>query len=232
MVFVPLEVDDSDSRRVPTVSLSLVCANIAVFVLFQGLGGVGFTASLWLDPKEIASGVDNVPITPVPLWMTLVTYMFLHGDLWHLIGNMLFLWIFGPVLENVMGHRKYLAFYLFAGITAGLCYVWVSLGHPMLGASGAVAGVLGGLMALQPSRKVTGLLFGVFPVVIPCFLAIGVYEIISDIVPFLLGSRPGVAISAHLGGFAFGFLAARFFQTPVGPRKKDLRDSRQNAATR
>jgi membrane associated rhomboid family serine protease len=213
MVLVPLEVEDSDSNCRPYVTLGILAVNIAVFCIFQGFGGNReFTSGLVLAPSEFWSGQDTPPPTPVPLWMTLVTSMFLHGSLMHLVGNMIFLWIFGPVVESSLGRLGFFVLYILSGIFAGLTYATVNVfgGLPVLGASGAVAGVLGALTSLHPSRKVAALLFGVFTVVVPCFVAVGIFEIVSDVLPAFLGSKPDVAISAHIGGFAFGFCCAPF----------------------
>ena len=212
MVLIPLEVDGSGARGAAKVTFGLIVVNCIVFVFLQGFGRAqGFTASLWLVPAEITTGVDVSPSTPIPLWATLITSAFLHADLAHLVGNMLFLWMFGPIVEKDMGHRMFLVFYLLSCVVAGLGYVFLSFGTPVLGASGAVAGILGAMLVLQPSRKVVALLFGLIPVVLPCFFVVAVFEFINDILPLFLGGRRGVAITAHLSGLAFGFLSARFF---------------------
>lgn len=224
MVLLPLEVQGPDSRRPAYVSLGIVAVNVVVFCLFQGFGmNHGLTLSLVLAPSEFWSGQDMPPVTPIPLWMTLLTSMMLHGDLMHLVGNMIFLWAFGPVVERSLGHWQFFILYLLSGIFAGLTYATVNVfgGLPVLGASGAVAGVLGALTSLHPSRKVTALLFGVLPVVVPCVVAVGIFEIVNDVLPAFLGSKPGVAVSAHLGGFTFGFLCAPFLSSWNGRNRKN-----------
>jgi membrane associated rhomboid family serine protease len=187
-------------------------------------------------PAEILSGKDiaqPIPIrddygrsvgtlelfpTPIPVYLTLITAMFMHGGFAHIFGNMLYLWIFGDNLEDALGHARYFVFYLATGILAGLAHVAVTaaLGAnpliPSLGASGAISGVLGGYIVLFPRRRVRVLwLYSVMEV--PAMVAIGlwfVFQLVSG-AGMLGGEMNGVAYGAHIGGFIAGVVLVKLF---------------------
>ena len=200
--------DHNPSGRTPYVTYGLILANAAIFLLQLGSppAAVETIYQTWaIIPAEVSRGTG---------WVTLVTSMFLHAGLMHLAGNMLFLWIFGDNLEDEMGHWPYLGFYLASGIGAGLIHVFMAPGSviPTVGASGAIAGVMGGYLLLFPKARVDILLiliifFKVFPV--PAWLMLGLwfaFQFIGGI-----GSDPdagGVAYWAHAGGFIVGILLA------------------------
>jgi membrane associated rhomboid family serine protease len=248
----PLGDDNSDRHSTPVVTWALLAANVLVFVLFQGLGtNAAFTYAFSTVPAEIVSGQDAVtddavgedPITgsrfvipglqPTPgsVYLTLLTSMFMHGGLMHLLGNMLFLWIFGDNVEDRLGKVRFLAFYLLCGLLASLAHVasTVLLQEntmiPSLGASGAISGVLAGYLALFPHRRVrVALTLGFFIrlMEVPALFAIGMwflFQLISGI--GMLGARNqqgGVAYAAHIGGFIAGYLLVRLFDR--GPRAR------------
>src|SRR3954469_11371864 len=188
MIF-PLYDDNSDRTTTPIVNYLLIAANILVFVFFQQLGANDrFTYAFSTVPEEIVTGRDvrtpdrvvphpvtgqrieipGLQPTPVSVYITLLTSMFMHGGFAHLFGNMLFLWIFGDNLENRLGHWRYLIFYLVCGLLASLAHVFSTVafgGNPLipsLGASGAISGVLGGYILLYPSRRVRVIMFNMF----------------------------------------------------------------------
>jgi membrane associated rhomboid family serine protease len=236
----PIGDDNSGITGPALITIALILANIAVFVLCQGLGSNdAFTYAFSTVPAEILSGQDvarSVTITdplsgdpagkfllqptPIPVYLTLITSMFMHGGFMHLFGNMLFLWIFGDNLEHAMGKLKFLMFYLLCGIAAGLAQVFttsMSGGNellPMLGASGAISGVLGGYMLLFPHRRVRVLLMRMITDV-PAYVALGlwfVFQLISGMGVLGDGSQVGgVAYAAHIGGFIAGVLLVRLF---------------------
>jgi membrane associated rhomboid family serine protease len=235
---LPLFDDDSDRTRVPVVNYILIGLNIFVFVFLQQFGtNNDFTYAFATVPEEILTGHDLVtkdleienPITgehyiqpglrPTPLspYITLLTSMFMHASLIHILGNMLFLWIFGDNVEDRMGHVRYLLFYLICGVLATLTQVFVTAVTnadqriPSLGASGAISGVLGGYLLLFPNRQVTVLLFRVITRV-PAFIAIGLW-FLFQIVEGLgaLGRSSGVAYGAHIGGFVAGLALVHLF---------------------
>jgi membrane associated rhomboid family serine protease len=234
--------DDNTGRTItPVVNYLLVAANIAVFVLLQGLGAnERFTYAFSTVPREIVSGRDvSQPVTvrdpvsgevagtfdlqptPIPVYLTLLTSMFMHGGIAHIFGNMLYLWIFGDNLEDSLGHLRYLLFYLACGIIAGLSHVFATVafgGNPLLpalGASGAISGVLAGYLVLHPQRRVRMIVFRTIQEV-PAIWAIGiwfVFQLISGIGMLGSGSQAGgVAYAAHIGGFLAGLVLVKFFQ--------------------
>jgi membrane associated rhomboid family serine protease len=245
-MFIPIGDDNRDRRRTPYINYLLILTNIAVFIFLQSLGSdIGFTFAYSTVPAEILSGQDiitnskvladpytgqrvempGLQRTNIPVHLTLITSMFMHGGLAHLAGNMLYLWICGDNLENQMGHQRYLMFYLICGIIAGLSHVFTSaffdhsLLIPSLGASGAIAGVLGGYMLLFPTRRIyLWVLFGTIGV--PAFLAVGlwfVFQVINGLGALGGHESGGIAYAAHIGGFIAGILLVKFF-VPRQPR--------------
>ena len=239
MVF-PIGDDNSDLRIVPAVNYGLIALNVLVFVVFQGVGANDkFTYSFSTVPAEIRTGNDVVtndrvvidPVsgreftapglqpTPWSVYVTLLTSMFMHGGIAHLLGNMWFLWIFGDNVEDRMGHARYLAFYLLTGIIASLSHVALNLHGPSslipsLGASGAISGVMGAYLALCPSRRVQVLMLRMVTV-IPGYMAVGLwflFQLISGLGLLGGGSQEsGVAYAAHIGGFVAGVVLAKPF---------------------
>jgi membrane associated rhomboid family serine protease len=243
---MPLYDDNSDRRLRPFVNYALIAANVLVFVVLQGFGtDTRFTYAFSCVPQEIMTGTDLVtdsykqenPVTgeviqypglePTPgsVYLTLLTSMFMHGGIAHLLGNMLFLWIFGDNIEDELGHARYLAFYLVCGVLASLAHVFASaaLGRdmlvPSLGASGAISGVLGAYILLHPFRRVTVLLFRILTEV-PAWVAIGmwfVFQIISSLGMLGAGAeKGGVAYAAHVGGFLAGAILIKPFSLGRG----------------
>jgi membrane associated rhomboid family serine protease len=220
---LPIGDDDSDRQITPIVNYILIAANILVFIFLQGMGSnEHFTYAFSTVPAEILTGHDiatnGLQPTPVPVYFTLFTSMFMHGSWAHLGGNMLFLWIFGDNIENRQGHGRYLIFYLVCGIIASLSHVFISGASsliPSLGASGAISGVLGGYILLFPKRKVK-VFIGRGITEVPSFVALGiwiVFQVISGL--GILGGEAsgggGVAYAAHVGGFVAGLLLVKLF---------------------
>ena len=238
MVF-PIGDDNSDRQTFPYVTIALLAANIFVFVVLQGMGqNEDFTMAYVQVPAEIISGKDivtepsirdvniqgqviEVPVpglqpTPIPVWLTLFTAIFMHGSIMHLAGNMWFLWIFGDTIEDDMGHGKYLIFYLATGVLASLAFVALnSTGEaaltPCLGASGAISGVLGAYLVLHPHRRVSVILLRLM-VDVPGYVAVGIwflFQIVSGFFDAQSGGGGGVAYSAHVAGFVAGMILAK-----------------------
>ncbi len=236
MVF-PLGDDNSDRLLTPYVTYVLIALNILVFVFLQGMGESDFTYKFSTVPEEIVTGHDVVtpgrmvedPVTgrrvqvpgllPTPgsVYITLLTSMFMHGGIAHLLGNMWFLWIFGDNVEDDMGHGRYLIFYLLTGLIGSLAHVFMNMSGenamiPSLGASGAISGVLGAYLILHPRRRVRVLLFRILTVV-PGYVAVGIwfaFQLISGL-GLLGGDSGGVAYAAHIGGFTAGMILAKPF---------------------
>jgi membrane associated rhomboid family serine protease len=237
---LPIGDDNSDRTVTPLVNYLLIAMNVAVFVFLQGLGSnERFTYAFSTVPAEIVTGRDVVqpvtirnPVTeevagtfelqptPIPVYLTLLTSMFMHGGLAHIFGNMLYLWIFGDNLENTLGHLRYLLFYVVCGIIAGLSHVFTTVAFggnpylPALGASGAISGVLAGYLLLFPRRRVRVIVFRTVQQVTAIW-AIGiwfVFQLVSGL--GMLGSKSqegGVAYAAHIGGFIAGLILVKFF---------------------
>jgi membrane associated rhomboid family serine protease len=237
---IPIGDDNSDRIRTPFITYLLIAANILVFVFLQQMGqNVDFTFSYSTVPGEILTGKDIVSdgrivvdhltgekllvpglgVTDIPVWLTLITSMFMHGGWAHLGGNMLYLWVFGDNIENRLGHMRYLFFYLLVGIIASLSHVFAEagLGHnmlvPSLGASGAISGVLGGYILLFPGRRVN-VFFGFFLIAVPAIIVLGlwiVFQVLNGM-GTLGGEEAGsVAYAAHIGGFLAGLLLIKLF---------------------
>jgi membrane associated rhomboid family serine protease len=250
MVF-PLYDDNSDRQTTPFVNYAFIAANILVFVFLQQLGSnTQFTYSFSTVPLEIVTGHDVItparvlehPVTgqritvpglgatPLSVYLTLFTSMFMHGGIAHIAGNMLFLWIFGDNIEDRLGHIRYAIFYLVCGVIASLAHVFTTAAFagdqasmlvPSLGASGAISGVLGGYILLHPSRRVTVILFR-FLTDVPAWVAIGIwfaFHLISGLGMLGGGSQQGgVAYAAHIGGFVAGLVLIKLFDIGRGNR--------------
>lgn len=237
---IPIADDNSDRTLKPVVNGLLIAANIFAFVFLQGLGSnERFTYAFATVPAQIVTGhgiersvtvvdplsgetVGSIDLQPPPVsvYWTLLTSMFLHGGLGHLLGNMLYLFIFGDNVEDALGHGRYLAFYVTCGVLASLSHVITTVvtgGNPYLpslGASGAISGVLAAYLVLFPAKRVRMLVF-VFVMDVPAFVAIGlwfVFQLVNGVGMLGSGSQAGgVAYAAHIGGFAAGFLLIRGF---------------------
>jgi membrane associated rhomboid family serine protease len=234
-MLLPIGDDNSDRTRTPIVNYVLIAINVLVFVALQGAGSdEQFTYAFSTVPAEITEGQDLttgvLQPTPIPVYGTLITSMFMHGGWAHLIGNMLYLWIFGDNIENRIGHSRYLIFYLLCGILASLSHVFATANFspenmliPSLGASGAISGVLGGYMLLFPKQRVRVLIGrGIVP--LPAFVALGiwiVFQIISGM--GMLGGQGqaggGVAYAAHVGGFIAGLALIKLFDRGTAVKK-------------
>lgn len=152
--------------------------------------------------------------TPIPVYLTILTSMFMHGGMMHLLGNMWFLWVFGDNIENDLGRLRYLLFYLLCGVVASLAHVLPNMTGPSsmipsLGASGAISGVMGPYLVRHPRRRVTVLLLRVVTQV-PGFVAVGLWFVFR-IISSLGGADVGVAYGAHIGGFVAGVVLVKPF---------------------
>lgn len=204
--------DINPTRRFPIVTLLLIIVNIGIF-LYQIFGPYGFeniSTQFALIPYELHHG--NLPeSTWVSPYVNVVTYMFLHGSIGHLVFNMLFLWIFGNNIEDVMTRKGFLVFYLLTGVISGLAFEWLFPGSRahLVGASGAISAILGVYMVLFPFARLHVLVF-IFPLRMPAivFLVIWFFMQISG----LLGGEGNVAWISHVSGFIAGIILYRFFR--------------------
>jgi membrane associated rhomboid family serine protease len=256
---MPIGDDNSDRHIIPFVNYLLIAINVLVFILLQGMGGnYGFTYAFSTVPAEILTGTDiitqgqivtdpssgqqfqmpGLQATPIHPWGTMVTSMFMHGGWGHLLGNMLFLWIYGDNIENRLGHSRYLIFYLLCGILASLSHVMATqmftpdnMNIPSLGASGAISGVMGAYLLLFPKRKINVLLLRTI-VAVPAMVALGLWIVLQIIsgAGSLGSSGGGVAYAAHIGGFLAGMLLIKFFDRGQGFVEDGLARNQQNQA--
>ena len=230
--------DENPHFLTPVVTWGLIAANAAVWLLVQGLGTrpaiLDSVCHLGLIPGELlgnaaAGSVELGPAYPCPLgepaWITVVSSMFLHGGWGHLLGNMWFLWIFGNNVEDSMGHLRFLVFYLLCGVAAAAFQVLSAPDStiPMVGASGAIGGVMGAYIVLYPRVRVHLLLwlgFYVSTMVVPAFFMLGYWFLIQLLLGAVAPSGGGgVAFWAHVGGFAAGALLVLAFRDPALVRR-------------
>jgi membrane associated rhomboid family serine protease len=234
-VFVPLHDDNTlKTIRFAYVNIAIIAINIAVFLLESTGLGDAVIASFALIPQELfaadVAGADVLPpqgSVAIPENLTLLSYMFFHGDVFHLAGNMLFLWVFGDNVEDAMGHAKYLFFYLTCGIFAGLVHAAMipDSPNPLIGASGAVAGVIAAYLMLHPRVRVWVLALKAIPLRISAALCLGLWIAIQIVMVALPQTGP-VAWWAHIGGLIAGALLVIVLRRPGVP----LFDRRLNIA--
>jgi membrane associated rhomboid family serine protease len=232
VVFIPLS-DDNPLRsiRYQYVTVGLILANIAAFALENTEHGPTVAAQLGLVPAELmksglfggAGGADVVISVPpgaftVPEIYTLMSYMFLHGDIIHLLSNMLFLWVFGDNVEDAMGHLKYFFFYIVCGVCAGLTHAFMlpTSPLPLIGASGAVAGVIAAYLLLHPRVRVWVLAFRIIPMRISAAWVLGVWAV-TQVVMILISQPDQIAWWAHIGGMVAGAILVLFLRRPGVP---------------
>lgn len=248
----PIGDDNTDRRTTPYVNYLLIAINIFVFVFLQGMGqNARFTYAYATVPEEILTGRDVVTRdrvvtdpgsgekftvpglqrTPIPVFLTLITAMFMHGGIAHILGNMLYLWIFGDNVEDRLGHIGYLIFYLFCGLVASAAQIIVdpSSTVPNLGASGAIAGVLGAYLVFYPGARVRTLVWVGFFVTfarLSAIIVIGLWFVLQlisglqSLNPDALSSGGGIAYFAHIGGFVAGFVIALLLRPMLRPSKR------------
>jgi membrane associated rhomboid family serine protease len=225
--------DENETQRLPIVTGTIIALNVLVWILVQGAGSTLALArsvcDLGLIPGELTGSLPvgtRFPIGDGLVCATdpgrqishLVTSMFLHGSWMHLLGNMWFLWIFGDNVEDSMGRLRFLSFYLLSGLAAAMGQVLASPNSaiPMVGASGAISGVMGGYLMLYPNVRVFAAVFlGFFitSVALPAWLMLGYWfliQFVSGLAAFG-GDVGGVAFWAHIGGFVVGVVLVKIF---------------------
>ncbi|MGO9229441.1 MAG: rhomboid family intramembrane serine protease [Bryobacteraceae bacterium] len=207
---IPLLDASRRPRRFAVVTTTIIVVNAFVFLL-ELMGGDAFIKQWAMIPADIVAGRH---------WITILTAMFMHAGWMHILGNMVFLWAFGPEVEDAMNPLRYLAFYLLSGLVASLAQIVAMPGStvPNLGASGAIAGVMGAFLITYPRDQIkTVLFFGWFARItfIPAALLIGLWfliQLFSGVGAVAGVDTSGVAYLAHVGGFIFGLATARFFE--------------------
>lgn len=232
-MFFPISDDDRKLTRPAIVTYLLLAANVAVF--FYQMSNPEFTYGYSVVPREIMTGEDLVgtvrievpnrePIElpqtrgPSPIWLTLFSSMFMHAGLAHIGSNMLYLWIFGDNVEHRFGSTRFLIFYLASGLAASFLQIALNPGGllPNLGASGAIAGVMGAYMVLFPYNRVN-VIFLISVISVPAVVVLGMW-IVSQLVSgygamFASSQVGGVAYGAHIGGFVAGAIAGIIART-------------------
>lgn len=218
-MFIPLH-DQNSLEHVtrPYVNLALIVVNVLVFLMLQDAGEYrainASSVSHGLIPVVLFDIRDLAPQFQVlPDWMSLITYAFLHGNFTHLIGNMLFLWVFGDNVEDAMGHFRYLVFYLICAVASGLAYALLDLNSdtPLIGASGAVSGVVAAYLMLHPRVKVWVLVFARIPLRLTAQWLLGAW-VLFQIGNLVLAEESQVAWIAHVGGLATGAVLVLFMR--------------------
>ncbi len=209
------DLNPSTSFAVINLLLILICISVWIY-------------EITLPPAQLERFIYEYGFVPALFWekpWTLITYMFIHGGWMHILGNMLYQWVFGDNVEDRQGHIKYLLFYLLSGIGAALiqAFVTYSFGNPevpLIGASGAISGVLGAYMYYYPHARIFGFIpIGIFllPVEWPAAVFIGfwfLYQVVNGILFLPFTAMGGVAWFAHIGGFLIGYTLARIFEKP------------------
>ncbi len=226
---IPLR-DNKPTETFPFVTILIILANIAAFVyqlslepeireeLIMRAGAI---------PREISNGVDSPPLLGYPVQLTLISSMFLHGGFLHIMGNMLYLWIFGNNIEDRVGHLRFIFFYLICGIAAALIHIQGDPQStvPMIGASGAISGILGAYLILFPKARVLTLVtlgFFIRFVELPAIIFLG-FWILLQFINVSSSSQAGVAWLAHIGGFFAGLLLVPLFKKRTLAKHKDHR---------
>lgn len=217
---IPLH-DDNPTRLTPIFTVTLIALCILVF-LWQMSPGASFQARVYLFGLTPGLLFDYAQLPPgaavVPAWATLFTSMFLHGGFMHLAGNMLYLWIFGNNIEDVMGHGRFVVFYLLCGLAAAMAQALPDPEStiPMIGASGAISGVLGAYLLLFPHARVLVLIplgFYLTTVRLPAGIVLALwfgFQLLNSALS--AGQEGGVAFGAHIGGFIAGMVLIPFFK--------------------
>jgi len=209
MMLIPLTDASRRPMDFPAVTAAIIGVNVLMFIL-ELLGGDDFVMHWSVIPADIVAGRH---------WINILTGMFMHASWSHIIGNMVFLWAFGPGVEDLMGRRRYLVFYLVGGLVAELAQLIAApeSSVPNLGASGAIAAVMGAFLVTYPQDQIRSLLV-IFVFVhvtyIPAALLIGVWGLLQLLSLGAVVQHPqtgGVAYAAHVGGFIYGAVVARLF---------------------
>ncbi len=229
--------DENPTELTPIATIGIIVVNAVAWLVVQGMGAseplARSVCQLGLIPGELLRSAPpgtTVPLGPglqcvltaEPHWWTVLTSMFMHGGWLHVLGNMWFLWVFGNNIEDSMGHARFVAFYLLSGVAAAAAQVLVSPSSvvPMVGASGAISGVMGAYILLYPRVRVHTLVtlgFFVTTVALPAYVMLGywfVLQLLLGTVGALSRMEGGVAFWAHVGGFVAGLVLVKLFANP------------------
>jgi membrane associated rhomboid family serine protease len=249
---IPIGDDNRERTTTPYVNYVLIAINLIVFVLFQGMGNnLEFTYAFSTVPQEIVTGEDliteseqvqdpstgqiyvlpGLQPTPISVYITLLTSMFMHGGWAHILGNMLYLWIFGDNLEDRLGHGRYLLFYLLVGLLASLAHVFTPpcssatiCKYPAWAPPGRLPGCWAATSCCSPRRRVTVILVRIVTQVRAIF-AVGLWFLLQLVggLGVLGGGSDGVAYAAHIGGFIAGLALIKLFDAGRQPQRAQSR---------
>lgn len=217
---IPLK-DDIPSTKRPVVMITFIIINAVVYfyeITLEKNNLQYFLISYGAIPKLILSGQNLY---------TLITSMFLHGGFWHILGNMVYLWVFGDNIENAFGHIRFFFFYLFSGLMGSLLHILTSTTSqiPMVGASGAISGILGAYFILYPNARILTLVpifYFIRVLFLPAYLFLGFWillQFFSGFASLPLKDGGGVAWFAHIGGFLTGVIFALFIRKRIKKRR-------------
>jgi membrane associated rhomboid family serine protease len=223
---IPLR-DENPTEITPFVTFVFIAANIATWLLLQGAGEESaLRASVYAFGAVPCQITASCPVQGLG-WEAIVTSMFMHGSWEHLLGNMLFLWVFGNNIEDSMGHVRFVVFYLICGVAAALAHIYVAPNSsiPTVGASGAISGVMGAYIVLYPRVRVRTWFPPFFLFSVPAFFLLGYWffiQLATGVMSFgpEVGEQGGIAFWAHVGGFVAGLVLIKMFEKPVLTRAK------------
>lgn len=235
---VPLK-DENPTELTPFITGVFIALNILVWLTFQGAGQEGALRASVINYGAVPCEITGACSVNGLGWTSLLTSMFLHGSWEHLLGNMLFLWVFGNNIEDSMGHTRFIAFYLICGVAAALAHVFLSPASatPTVGASGAISGVMGAYVLLYPKVRVRTWLPPFFFFNVPALFFLGYWffiQLATGLMSFgpEAGESGGVAFWAHVGGFVAGLVLIKLFEKPqlTNAKKAKIRLSREEVA--
>jgi membrane associated rhomboid family serine protease len=231
--------DENPTEITPYFTVLFLLANVAVWLLVQGAG----------EPEALHASVMQFGVVPCQVtgacpadglgWESTLTSMFMHGSWGHLIGNMVFLWVFGNNIEDSMGHLRFIAFYLLCGVVAAGAHIVLSPASPIpaVGASGAISGIMGAYIVLYPKVRVHTWIPPIFFVQLRAFVLLGYWFLIQLAMGVVTlgpeaGQEGGVAVWAHVGGFVAGLLLIKPFEKPelTNAKNRKIRLSREDVA--
>ncbi|MEX2584143.1 MAG: rhomboid family intramembrane serine protease [Gemmatimonadota bacterium] len=218
---IPLN-DENPTEIIPYLTVLILGLNVLVWVMVQGAG----------EPGALMGSVTEYGVVPCQVtgecevqglsWQAVFTSMFMHGSWEHLLGNMVFLWVFGNNIEDSMGHLRFVGFYLACGILAAAAHIILSptSSVPAVGASGAISGIMGAYILLYPRVRVHTWVPPFFFLRLPAVVLLGYWffiQLAMGVVTFgpEMGEQGGVAVWAHVGGFAAGLLLIKLFEKPA-----------------
>lgn len=231
-MLIPIYDENQAIKKTAFVTIALLVINVVVFFFLEtesmvlGYGLIPqeiLTNTDFIQPIKIAHLNESIPQAPgpTPIFLTIISSMFLHGDIWHLLGNMLFLWIFADNIENIWGSSKFIFFYLLCGVGAAFAQIASDMGSvsPMIGASGAISGVMGAYLVLFPRNKIRMLFFYFIRFNVSAWVLLIIWFAMQALAGFAPSEEgDNVAYSAHIGGFVVGVVYALF------NRKKIIKD--------